>query len=394
MDLLLGFLSGEFSKVAIFLLLFAAAALVFEIFYFRRRREHEIASSQTSVDFVAKHPRSTKKTVFIIVGILLIFVLLPASVIVVFQQVNVEKQAQAPPQSTQPAQPTIACDQIDLVSGQRVVEPSAVALGDTISFVGYCYITGTEQATISKLRFVLTTPSGEAAPVEFLAFAAASKNRENRRYYQATYPNIRISEAGSHKIEVWGFSSETGLTKVPFSRSFSVALSGGRLTPTPTVTQGQQTAGNQPPTCSSLSAIPLTGPAPLTVSLTGTGSDGDGQVTAFEFTFGDGTRETVNKVGSATTSHVYQAAGSYTASLRVQDNDRVFSASSSLCRVTINVSTGSSATTSAQLKAQPTRAATPIPTKVALPEAGVSLPMVGFVTAGLVMLTFGLLLAF
>lgn len=76
------------------------------------------------------------------------------------------------------------------------------------------------------------------------------------------------------------------------------------------------TAGNVPPTAD-LTATPSSGSAPLTVTLSGSGSsDPDGTIASYQWTFGDG--------GSATTTtptvqHTY-AQGSYTASLVVVDN--------------------------------------------------------------------------
>lgn len=330
----------------------------------------------------------------IIIGLVLILLLLPASVYVVFQKANIEKQAQAPPASSQIE---TGCDQLDIVRNSITVEPTSLKVSDTVSFVAYCYAQGL--GTISKIRFTLATPSGSGTPVEFLAFAQPQKDRENRRYFKATYPNVRFGKAGSYSLQTWAVHAQAGLSKEPFVRSFSIS-SVSTATPTPTPpTAGQASTGNKAPVCSSLSAIPLTGPAPLTVSLSGEGSDSDGQVVAFEFTFGDKAKQTVNKnVGSqglASTSHVYQTEGNYIATLRVQDNSDNFSAPSSLCSVQISVSSsGKGGTTSAQLKAQPTKTTTPTPTPPTLPQAGISLPMVGFISAGLLLLTFGLLLAF
>ena len=78
------------------------------------------------------------------------------------------------------------------------------------------------------------------------------------------------------------------------------------------------TSANQPPNAA-FTASPTTGPAPLTVSFNGTGSsDPEGQPLSYTWdlngdgTFGDAT--------SATASHTYSIAGTYTATLRVTDN--------------------------------------------------------------------------
>ncbi len=72
---------------------------------------------------------------------------------------------------------------------------------------------------------------------------------------------------------------------------------------------------NQPPTAVA-AATPASGPAPLTVAFSSAGSaDPGGSIAAYLWTFGDGTTST-----SANPSHVYSTVGSFTASLRVTDN--------------------------------------------------------------------------
>ncbi|MFT3818244.1 MAG: PKD domain-containing protein [Rubrivivax sp.] len=74
-------------------------------------------------------------------------------------------------------------------------------------------------------------------------------------------------------------------------------------------------ASNQAPVAV-ISAAPTSGTAPVTVVFSGTGSsDPDGSIASYEWTFGDGS------TGSGvSTSHVYAAAGSYNAQLKVTDN--------------------------------------------------------------------------
>ena len=73
---------------------------------------------------------------------------------------------------------------------------------------------------------------------------------------------------------------------------------------------------NTPPVAMA-SATPTSGIAPLTVNFSAAGSnDPDGSIASYSWNFGDGTA-----LGTtATVSHVYQSAGTYTAVLTVTDN--------------------------------------------------------------------------
>ena len=390
---------ADIPKIAIFLLFFSLVALVAEIFYFRRRRTHgeqgttEVVSltSPAQVEEVAPKKRSLGKKKVIIAGLLFIALLLPVSFYVVSQPVKTGKEAAQIAQV--PAQLEYACDQIDILKNNAIVDPQALSAGDMVRFDGYCFAQGSGQPTVTTFRFLLTNPRGVATnPVFYTASPAVEKSTVGKQYFRSSYPNVRLRESGTYTIQVWAYDGQAALTAEPFTRTFTIG--GGSVVPTPTIVTKQ---ANLPPSCTSLSAIPLTGPSPLTVSFTGGGTDIDGRVSAFEFTFGDGAKQTVSLVsaqGTASTSHVYQAAGTYTATLRVQDNSGNMSQSSALCSTQITVSLGLSATTSAQLKAQPTRVASPVPTQVKLPEAGISLPLVGFISGGFVLLTLGLLLTF
>lgn len=85
-----------------------------------------------------------------------------------------------------------------------------------------------------------------------------------------------------------------------------------------------------PPTAS-LTATPVTGYSPLTVTLNGSASkDSDGSITAYNWNFGDGTSGS----GNASTSHVYQTAGTYTATLTVTDNSGLTSSATQTIQAT------------------------------------------------------------
>ena len=107
-------------------------------------------------------------------------------------------------------------------------------------------------------------------------------------------------------------------------------------TPTPTPTPG---AGgiNTIPTCVTLSSdTSLAVGAPLTVTFTCSGVDPDGYINAAEFTFGDGTGDTIYKnagsPGSISTTHTYTTIGTLGATCRMRDNNNVFSYNSNDCK--------------------------------------------------------------
>jgi glucose/arabinose dehydrogenase len=95
-------------------------------------------------------------------------------------------------------------------------------------------------------------------------------------------------------------------------------------------------AGNNPPNAVA-GASPTSGAAPLTVTLSASGSnDPDaGDTLTYFWTFGDGTPET--STTSLTIQHTY-AAGIYTATLRARDNDFAFSAPA-----TVQITSGNTA---------------------------------------------------
>lgn len=76
-----------------------------------------------------------------------------------------------------------------------------------------------------------------------------------------------------------------------------------------------QAAAGLPPTAQA-AALPSSGTVPLTVNFSSAGSsDSDGNIVAFDWTFGDGTG-----AAGATASHTHNTAGTYSAQLRVTDN--------------------------------------------------------------------------
>ncbi len=92
---------------------------------------------------------------------------------------------------------------------------------------------------------------------------------------------------------------------------------------------------NNPPTCNYLNANPSSGAYPLTVSFTASGSDSDGTIIQYEFTFGDGTSPVYTSNGGAT--HQYVNSGTYCAKVRFQDNSGNWSEMPGTCPTSCGV---------------------------------------------------------
>lgn len=112
------------------------------------------------------------------------------------------------------------------------------------------------------------------------------------------------------------------------------------------VTQG----GNQAPAVTA-SAAPTTGLAPLAVSFQSSGTDADGTIASYAWTFGDGATSTQQNP-----SHTYTAAGSYTATVTVTDN----SGATGSAQVSIGVGMAANRPPTASASANPTSGLAPL----------------------------------
>lgn len=156
-------------------------------------------------------------------------------------------------------------------------------------------------------------------------------------------------------------------------------------TPTPTPTS----QANTTPECTDLAINPTTGTPPFTVSLTCTGKDVDGDITAVEFTLPDGTTKLVEKnvgsPGSLTTTYNVAQNGAYTFSCRVRDNNQKFSSIPDACKKSLNLNVEAT-----PRPASPTNAPTPNPTPK-IPVSGTPSVLGASVAAGgILLLLFGL----
>src|SRR3990170_3154549 len=110
------------------------------------------------------------------------------------------------------------------------------------------------------------------------------------------------------------------------------------VTPTPTPTSTPTSA--QPESrCVSLSASPTEGTKPLTVKLTGSGFDSDGNIQRYKFDFGDasGGQPQIWEQDSSEAAHRYENSGTFVASLQVKDSRGDWRDGSGDCKRTITV---------------------------------------------------------
>lgn len=170
---------------------------------------------------------------------------------------------------------------------------------------------------------------------------------------------------------------------------------------TPTLTPSPTPKDNVGPKCTSLSASPTTGDAPLLVTFVASGYDNnDGYVAGFEFTFGDGDtkkiEQTFNTNDSYTIEHSYAKVGTYVASVRVKDNNGSWSDVPDVCKQTITVrGTGPSVTQTPQLSPTIVSEVIPSPTTEAaipkVPQAGNFIPTILSIVGGALILAVGVL---
>lgn len=112
----------------------------------------------------------------------------------------------------------------------------------------------------------------------------------------------------------------------------------------PTPTSGPA-AINQAPVCNTLVADRvLNGTAPYSLTFTGNGTDPDGTISKASFLFGDGAAQDVTTAGgigtahaNVSTSHTYNNAGTFQATVSFMDNDNAESSASAACSQTVVV---------------------------------------------------------
>jgi len=153
--------------------------------------------------------------------------------------------------------------------------------------------------------------------------------QEQAYYYQELFDLFREYKDHIHNVTFWGISDNNSWLNydwntwdlLPVGQRDAPLLFDENSTPKSAFYSimdfDSGTSSNQPPTAV-LSLDVTSGNAPLTVAFDGSqSSDADGSIVEYSWNFGDGSSAAG---ASASVSHVYQAAGSYTAQLTVRDN--------------------------------------------------------------------------
>jgi PKD repeat protein/predicted nucleic acid-binding Zn ribbon protein len=120
-----------------------------------------------------------------------------------------------------------------------------------------------------------------------------------------------LNEEKDNKTDTW---KEKDVPKTK-SKSMKFWLIGIILIAICIIAVASVVLNNEPP-IASVTATPTSGTAPLKVSFIGSGTDKDGSISKYYWTFGDG--ESSN---TKNPSHTYQTSGTYTARLTVTDNE-------------------------------------------------------------------------
>ncbi len=171
-------------------------------------------------------------------------------------------------------------------------------------------VTDNQSATNAVSHSVTVTAANQAPTANF-TFSCSGLS--------CSFTSTSSDPDGSIAGYSWNFGDATTSTAQNPSHTYAA---GGSYTVTLQVTdnQGAQstttsktvtvTAPNQPPTANFTSSC-----SALSCNFTSTSSDPDGSIASYSWTFGDGGTSTAQNP-----SHSYTAAGSYTVSLRVTDN--------------------------------------------------------------------------
>ncbi len=183
------------------------------------------------------------------------------------------------------------------------------------------------------------TPASGLAPLAVVFTGSGSDSDGTIASYAWTFGDGGTSTVAS--------PSHTYVTAGNYNATLTVTDNNG-ATGSSSVAISASSAGNQPPTASA-TAAPTSGKAPLVVAFTGSGTDSDGTIASYAWTFGDG-----GTSSAQSPSHTFASPGNYTATLTVTDNGGTTGSS------TVAISAVSNLPPSASASATPTSGTAPL----------------------------------
>lgn len=218
--------------------------------------------------------------------------------------------------------------------------------------------------------------STEIAKITFKAIGATAPGSTQVRF------DTTNDSSGQANTAVYSITGESAAnenvlsTTLPATITITDAAPTTIPTPTPTIAASPTLAptvaptatptpgiANQSPACNDLALSASGSAVPLTATLIANGTDADGTINKVTFNFGDGTTQDVTAGGgigsnsvNVSTTHIYNSAGTFTASALLTDSSGGQS-SSTVCSETITVAQAGAPT------------ATPAPTTVATSPA-------------------------
>lgn len=189
-------------------------------------------------------------------------------------------------------------------------------------------------------------------------------------------PSVTINDESSPTATPTTAAAATATPTTAAGAATATPTTAAAATATPTTA-----VTNVAPTCTTLTASPsATGTAPFSLTLSGTGTDSDGLVAKATFNFGDGTVQDVTtgmNLASVTTelSHTYTTGGNFSSSLVFTDNSGGISNS---CSQLVTITGGTdSATMTPTSGIAATETPTSTPTIAASGSIGMSLGIFG-----------------
>jgi len=190
---------------------------------------------------------------------------------------------------------------------------SSDAAGNAAVSADNIFTTSNAAPIVSSLT---ATPSSGSAPLTSTLSAVASDQNGSIVLYEWDFDGDGNFDQNTGATSSVVYTYNTGGA---FQPRVKVTDNGGATTISQPATVTVSSAGNQPPTISSVTPSPSSGTAPMTTSINVSASDSDGYITQYEWDFdGNGTIDATTT--SKPVSHIFNETGDYTLFVRVTDN--------------------------------------------------------------------------